>query len=54
MDTHPNDYITNIGQQATAKLSGLIGDGVGKNDIPQDVHPNQIADCCSNPAIPQA
>ena len=45
MDTHPNDYITNIGQQGYSEVEWTyLKDGVGKNDIPQDFHPNQIAD----------
>ena len=45
MDTHPNDYITNIGQQGYTEVEWTyLKDGVGKNDIPQDVHPNQLAD----------
>ena len=45
MDTHPNDYITTIGQQGYTEVEWTyLKDGVGKNDIPQDVHPNQLAD----------
>ena len=45
MDTHPNDYITTIGQQGYTEVEWTyLKDGVGKNDIPQDVHPNHLAD----------